>query len=151
MGRRYATKEGSGTTMQWIKCNIKKSVSLSSHAVFGIVICFQFIPLFYYRSIINFEDRIVKENDNVLMANVLYDEGTIREKLTVLITFKNNQWIVLGNIRIKNDNDNVSIINICGYDIHTSERITDEEGNFLIRWVNFNIAYTLSIQLSVQT
>jgi hypothetical protein len=95
----------------------------------------------YFRTVIDLEDRIVRENDNVLIANVLHNAGEARPKLTILITFKNNQWVVLDEVR----DDHARIQNICGYQICIHERITDENGNVSYRWW-IDPLYVLGIQ-----
>jgi hypothetical protein len=130
---------------------IKKVIIKCSGGVLSILLVIAiFILLYltsYIGSIINFEDRIVEENDNVLMANVLYNTDEDRLKLAILITLENNQWIVLNNATIA---DNAVIIeNISGYVIRTSERITDEEGNVSFVWRYTDIIHTIGIQRSV--
>lgn len=51
----------------------------------------------YYKSIIEFEDRIVQEYDNVASVKVLYNEDRIItiEEMHILIIFKDGQYIVL--------------------------------------------------------
>ena len=53
----------------------------------------------YYQYINKLETKIINENDNVLSANVLYDEGNWGEKkLEILISFKDNQQMLLSHV-----------------------------------------------------
>lgn len=68
--------------------------------IFAITIIFNSCILFdraYYKSIIEFEDRIVQEYDNVASVKVLYNEDRIilMEEMFILIIFKDGQYIVL--------------------------------------------------------
>jgi hypothetical protein len=84
-----------------------------------------------YKAIIDLETRIVRENDNVLSAETLYDKGYDQGglfgyyyRLRMLITFKNNQWVVLEEV--EEDQADIIIDTINGYRLHCYVRKLDE-------------------------
>lgn len=72
----------------------------------------------YYKYIINLEDQIKQDNENVLFAKILYDEGLGfwgEKRLYMSITFRDNQWMVLGEVGYSHSD--IKIISINGYAI----------------------------------
>jgi hypothetical protein len=68
-----------------------------------------------------------------LSVNVLYDEGDLRVKLRILITFYDGQWIVLSNV--KKDQTNIIIDSINGYYICGFRRELNESDAIVERYV----------------
>lgn len=84
----------------------------------------------YFKYINDLETQIIQENDNVISANVLYDEGDWGEfKLRILITFRDNQWILLSNVTEKQDK--TRIVGVNGYRILGYNRKKNDEGNII--------------------
>lgn len=82
----------------------------------------------YYQDIINIETEIVKKNDNVQSAEVLYDYGNWGErKLYLLITFKNDKYLILSNVT--EEQNNIRIESINGYELFLYARLLDENNN----------------------
>jgi hypothetical protein len=135
--------------MRWIKKIIIILSCLILAVPLGLIIFILSLMFSNFRNVINFEDRIAKENDNVLAANVLYDADDffLHPKLAILITFKDGQWIVLTNIRTTKVDDITDFAVECinGYDIYTFERIIDWEGNVSYRQI-YNILYTMGLR-----
>jgi len=94
-------------------------------------------PVYVYRyrqswkkSIIDLETRIVRENSNVLSAYVLYDaEDMGPMELNILIIFKDNQWLNISNVTVKQDE--IKIVAVNGYRICHYSRRKDMENEFI--------------------
>jgi hypothetical protein len=77
----------------------------------------------YYQYVVNLETKILRENSNVQTAVVLYDDSDfnfLQKELRILITFKNNQWMVLHDVT--ETQGRIKIVSINGYDLRYSER-----------------------------
>jgi hypothetical protein len=71
----------------------------------------------YYKFIVNIEDQILKVNENILSVEVLSDEGLKlwdETRIHMLITFKDNQWILLGDVGYSHGG--IDIYGINGYE-----------------------------------
>ena len=98
----------------------------------AIFVCFAF---FLCSLLVTFEKRryekrlnklIYVKNENIAFIRVLHDSGTWSPKLTVFCMFKDNDWMILSNVRERNG-DNIILLRYNGfvfYDCETEKIIS---------------------------
>ena len=112
--------------------------------IFSLSVCSCLSVKSYNKYIDEFETKIVKENSNVLSANILYDEGDWGEKkFYLLITFIDGQWILLSQVTEKQDK--ILIDGINGYSTFYYQRELDKQDNTLLDKRRYYRSYTYAV------